>query len=329
MALDEKSETFVVHMASLNLSPRIHLDRASQITSFLAKEVGFSDKYSDFANVFSEKKILVLPERNELNKHTIDLKDDKQPPYEPIYSLGPVELEILKTYIKTHLITGFVQPSKSPIVTLILFIKNPDNSFCLCVDYRGLNNLTIKNRYPLPLIGKSLDQLDWAIKLTQLDLTSAYHQMRIKEGDKWKTVFLTRYGHFEYRVMPFGLSIAPASFQDYINKILAKKLDIFIIVYLNDIFIYTEDQRQGHVGAMWWVLDLLRKNGLFANLKKCQFHKDEVRFLKYVVSSQGIRIEDEKIEAVKNWPEQSQYKTTKSLLVSPISINNSSEALVW
>ena len=127
--------------------------------------------------------------------------------------------------------------------------------------------------------------------------------MRIKEGDKWKTAFQTRYGHFEYQVMPFGLSNAPASFQGYINKILVEKLDIFDIVYLNDIFIYTEDQGRGYVEAMRWVLDILRKNGLFANLKKCWFHKDEVQFLGYVVLSQGIRMEDERIEAVQNWPE--------------------------
>ena len=103
--------------------------------------------------------------------------------------------------------------------------------------------------------------------------------------------------------MPFGLSNAPASFQGYINKILTEKLDIFVIVYLDDILIYTEDQGRGHVEAVRWVLDILRKNGLFANLKKCRFHKDEVRFLGYVVSSQGIRMEDERIKAVNNWPE--------------------------
>ena len=109
------------------------------------------------------------------------------------------------------------------------------------MDYRGLNNLTIKNRYPLPLIGELLDRLAQAKPFTQLDLTSAYHRMRIKKGDEWKTAFQTRYGHFEYQVMPFGLSNAPASFQGYINKILTEKLDIFVIVYLDDILIYTKD----------------------------------------------------------------------------------------
>ena len=115
--------------------------------------------------------------------------------------------------------------------------------------------------------------------------------------------FQTRYGHFEYQIILFGLSNASASFQGYINKILSEKFDVFIIVYLDDILIYTEDQKWDHVEAVRWVLNLLRKNGLFANLKKCWFHKDEVRFLGYVVSSQGIWMEDERIKAVKNWPE--------------------------
>ena len=272
-------------MASLNLTPRIHPDRAVQIASLLAEEVRIPDEYSDFADVFSEAKALVLPERTELNEHAIDLEDGKQPPYGPIYSLGPVELETLKTYIETYLKTGFIRPSKSPAGAPILFDKKPDGSLRLCVDYRGLNNLTIKNRYPLPLIGESLDRLGQAKRFTQLDLTSAYHQIRIKEDDEWKTAFQTRYSHFKYQVMPFELSNTPASVQGHINNILAEKLDIFVIVYLDDIFIYTEDQDQGHVEIVWWVLDLLKKNGLFVNLKKCQFHKDEVRFLGYVVSS--------------------------------------------
>ena len=290
-------------MASLNLTPGIRPDKAAQIAFLLAEEVRILDEYSDFANVFSEEKALVLPKRTKLNKHALDLEDGNRLSYRSIYSLGLVELETLKTYIETHLKIGFIQSSKSPAGAPILFNKKPDGSLRLCVDYRGLNNLTIKNRYPLPLIGESLDRLGRAKRFTQLDLTSAYHRMRIKEGDKWKTAFRTRYGHFEYQVMPFGLSNAPASFQGYINKILAEKLDIFVIVYLDDILIYTEDQGQGHVEAVRWVLDLLRKNGLFANLKKCRFHKDEVRFLGYVVSSQGIRMEDERIEAVRNWPE--------------------------
>ena len=271
--------------------------------SLVSEEAKIPVEYSDFSDVFSPDSAVEIPEHTGINDHPIDLVDGKQPPYGPIYSLGPVELETLKTYIETNLASGFIRPSQSPAGAPILFIRKKDGSIRLCVDYRGLNTLTIKNRYPLPLIGESLDRLGRAKKFTHLDLTNAYHRMRIREGDEWKTAFRSRYGHFEYQVMPFGLSNAPASFQGYINKILAEKLDIFVIVYLDDILIYTEDSGQGHVEAVMWVLENLRKNGLFANLKKCRFHQDEVRFLGYVVSGQGIRMEEERTEAVKNWPE--------------------------
>ena len=178
----------------------------------LTKEVKIPDEYSDFSDVFIKEKALVLLEHTELNEHAIDLEDGKQLRYGPIYSLRPVELKTLKIYIKTHLKTGFIRPSKSPAGAPILFDKKLDGSFRLCVNYRGLNNLIIKNQYSLPLIRELLDRLRQAKRFTQLDLTSAYHQMRIKEGDKWKTAFQTRYGHFEYQVMPFGLSNISASF---------------------------------------------------------------------------------------------------------------------
>ena len=314
-ALDENSETFVIHVAALEASlstMTIHPSRAAQIFDSDPVQVAalkqdeaptkVPTKYSNFSDVFSKKETLVVPERTDLNEHAIKLEDDKQPPYGPIYSLGPVELETLKAYIKTHLKTGFIWPSKFPAGAPILFDKKADGSLCLCVDYRGLNNLTIKNQYPLPLISESLNQLGGAKEFTQLDLTSAYYQMRIKENDEWKTAFQTRYDYFEYQVMPFGWSNALARFQGYIKKILAKKLDIFVIVYLDDILIYTEDLRQGHVKAVRLVLDVLQRHRLFANLKKCQFHKNKVRFLGYVVLAQRVRMEDEQIEAVKNWP---------------------------
>ncbi len=207
-------------------------------------------KYADFVNVFSPKLAAELSEHIGINDHTIKLVDDWQPPYGPIYSLEPVDLETLKAYIENNLTNGFIRPSKSPTGALILFDKKPDSSLRLCVDYEGLNNLNIKNQYPLPLVGKSLDWLGRARRFTQLDLTNAYHQMKIRGGDEWKTAFRTHYGHFEYQVMPFGLTNAPATFQDYINPIPAEKLDVFVIVYLNDIPIYTESEDEEHVQAI-------------------------------------------------------------------------------
>ena len=241
-ALDEHVEAFVVHVISLNLnSMLIHPGQEAKITLLVAKEVKIPTEYSDFSDVFSEEKALILLEAIELNQHAIKLQKGEQPPYGPIYSLGPVEFEMLKTYIETNLANDFIWPSKSPAGAPILFVGKPDGSLRLCVDYRGLNNLTIKNQYPLPLIGESLDRLGQAKRFTQLDLISAYHQMRIKKGDKWKTAFRTRYGHFKYQMMPFGLSNAPASFQGYINKILAEKLNVFVIAYLDDILIYIKN----------------------------------------------------------------------------------------
>ena len=192
-----------------------------------------------------------------MNKHAIKLEEDKQPPFGLIYSPDPVELETLKTYIEINLAIGFIGPSKSPTEASILFDRKPNKSLRLCVDYQNLNNITIKNQYPLPLIGKSLRRLRKARRFIQLDLTNAYHWMRICEGDKWETTFWTQYGHFEYHVMPFGLSNAPATFQGDVNKILAKKLKIFVIIYLDDILIYTKNLGPPHVEAVCWVLDLL------------------------------------------------------------------------
>ena len=180
--MDENSKTFVVYVASLNLVPGTHPDRETQIAFLLIKKVKILEKYLDFTDVFSEEKALVLTECTELNKHVINLADGKQPPYGPIYSLGLVEPEILKTYIKTHLKTGFIWPSKSLADPCILFNKKPNNSLHLCVDYQDLNNHTIKNRYLLTLVGVSLDRLGQAKRFTQLDLTNAYHRMRTIEG---------------------------------------------------------------------------------------------------------------------------------------------------
>ena len=230
----------------------VHPSWRPQISGLIAEEASTKvpTKYSDFADVFSPDLASELPEHTRINDHAMKLVDGQQPPYGPIYSLELVELETLKAYIETNLANRFIRPLKSPTDAPILFDRKLDGFFQLCVDYQGLNNLTIKNQYPLLLIGESLDRLGRAKQFTQLDLTSAYHRMRIREGDKWKTAFRNRYGHFEYEVMLFGLTNAPASFQGYINKILTEKLDIFVIMYLDDILIYIGNDGDGHVAAV-------------------------------------------------------------------------------
>ena len=259
-ALDPESETFIVHVVSLSSDSlpissllNVHSSWSPQISGLIAEEAPTKvfDKYSDFADVLSSDLAFELPKHIRINDHAIKQVKDQKPIYEPIYSLGPVELEILKAYIKTNLANVFIRPSKSPAGAPILFDRKSDGSFRLCVDYQGLNNLTIKNRYPLPLIWELLDRLGRARRFTQLNLTIAYNRMRIRKGDEWKTIFKTWYGHFKYQVMLFGLTNAPASFQGYINMILVEKLDIFVIVYLDDILIYTDINGDRHVSDVW------------------------------------------------------------------------------
>jgi hypothetical protein len=165
-------------------------------------------------------------------------------------------LDILREYLDIAQEKGWIRPSKSPVGASILFVLKADGTMRLCVDYRGLNKVTIKNRYPIPLVGEMLDRLSKAKLFTKLDLCDAYHRLRIKEGDEWKTAFKTRYGHFEYLVMPFGLANAPATFQLYIHRALGGLLDRTCVVYLDDILIYSENE-EDHDGHVEEVLDRL------------------------------------------------------------------------
>src|SRR5205814_1755364 len=183
----------------------------------------------------------------------------------------------------------------------VLFVKKKDGSLRLCVDYRALNRLTIKNRYPLPLIPGLLDHVKGATRFTRLDLPTAYHLLRIAMGDEWKTAFRTRYGHFEYLVMPFGLTNAPATFQSYINEVLRTYLDEFCVAYIDDILIYsrTLEERIEHVRK---ILKKLLEHGLYVKLEKCQFHVQEIEFLGYVLSPEGVSISKERIAMIVEWP---------------------------
>ena len=207
-------------------------------------------EYFDYSVIFSAKNAVELPENTGMNEHAITLENAKQQPFGPIYSLRLVELKILNTYIKTNLANGFIRFFKFFAGVPIFFDRMPEWSLCLCMDYQDFNNRTIKNQYLLPLIGESLDRLGQAKQFTKLDLTNTYHQMRICKGDKWKTAFRTWYSHFKYQVMFFGLSNAPIIFQEYVNKILAKKLNIFIIIYPDNILIYTKNSGQPYNEAV-------------------------------------------------------------------------------
>ena len=261
-------------------------------------------QYAAYASVFSETEAAELP--SEKASHAIPLIDGGTPPHGPLYSLSQNELRVLREYLDKMLGRGWIRPSTSAAGAPVLFVRKADGSLRLCVDYRGLNAITAKNRYLLPRIDELMDRLVGAKYFTKLDLRDAYHRIRIRRGDEWKTAFRTRYGYFEYTVMPFGLCNTPATFQAYINKAMKGILDEFYVVYLDDILIYsqTAEEHERHVNK---VLARLQRANLYAKLSKCRFHQAEVRFLGFIVGRNGIRIDPDRVRTVGEWPTPQSY----------------------
>jgi hypothetical protein len=210
-------------------------------------------EYEEYRNVFEKKNTNTLPEHRPCDCG-IELQEGAQPPFGLIYSLSQNELATLRDYHDENLAKNFIRHSKSPVGAPILFVKKKDGSLRMCVDYRGLNKVTIKNRYPLPLISRLLDQLGQAKIHTKIDLRGMYNLVRIKEGDKWKTTFRTRYGQFEHIVMSFGLTNALAIFQHLMNDIFRKFLDDFVVCYLNDILVFSKNGEE-HINHVRLVLE--------------------------------------------------------------------------
>ncbi|GJQ97500.1 putative reverse transcriptase domain-containing protein [Tanacetum coccineum] len=249
----------------------------------------------DFPEVFLND-LSGLPPLREI-EFRIDLTPGETPVAKSTYRLTPSELEELSGQLKELQDKGFIRPSSSPWGAPVLFVKKKDGSFRMCIDYRELNKLTVKNRYPLPRIDDLFDQLQGSQFFSKIDLRSGYHQLRVHEDDIPKTVFRTRYGHFEFTVMPFGLTNTPAVFMDLINRVCRPYLDKFMIVFIDDIL----KTREEHVEHLRLVLGLLKKEKLYAKFSKCEFWLREVRFLRHVINRNRIHVDLSKIEVVKNW----------------------------
>lgn len=234
-------------------------------------------------------------------EHEIPLEPGKPAPNRPVYRLSPGELDELKTQLQDLLDRGFITPSTSPFGAPILFVPKKDGTRRLVVDYRLLNSITIKNRYPLPRIDDLMDQLQGATVFSKLDLASGYHQIRVAEADQHKTAFRTRFGHFEFKVLPFGLTSAPATFMRLMHDVFMPFLDKFVIVYLDDILVYSKTP-EDHLEHLRQVLEVLRKHKLFAKLKKCEFGVPTLEFLGHVISGEGIQTDPKKIKSITEWP---------------------------
>ncbi|KAJ9532927.1 hypothetical protein QJQ45_018045, partial [Haematococcus lacustris] len=244
--------------------------------------------------------------------HTIHLTGPAPSP-RPIYRMSQPELDQLKKQLDDLQAKGFIRPSTSPFAAPVLFVRKKDGSLRLCVDFRALNQQTLKNRYPLPRIDDLLDQLSGAQVFSKIDLRSGYHQIRVAEDDIPKTAFRTRYGHYEFTVLPFGLCNAPATFQQLMNDVFKPHLDDFVLVYLDDILVFSKSAAD-HERHLHLTLSLLRQHQLCANLAKCAFWLDTVDFLGHIVSAAGIQPDPSKVKAVLDWPAPQDKHQLRSFL---------------
>ncbi|GJS45781.1 putative reverse transcriptase domain-containing protein [Tanacetum coccineum] len=252
----------------------------------------------EFPEVFPEDLPGIPPTRQV--EFRIDLVPGAAPVARAPYRLAPSEMKELAEQLQELTDKGFIRPSSSPWGAPVLFVKKKDGSFRMCIDYRELNKLTVKNRYPLPRIDDLFDQLQGSSIYSKIDLRSGYHQLRVREEDILKTAFRTRYGHYEFQVMPFGLTNAPAVFMDLMNRVCKPYLDKFVIVFIDDILIYSKSKKE-HEGHLRQILKLLKKEELYAKFSKCEFWIPRVQFLGHVIDCQGIHVDPAKIESIKDW----------------------------
>jgi RNase H-like domain found in reverse transcriptase/Reverse transcriptase (RNA-dependent DNA polymerase)/Integrase zinc binding domain/Chromo (CHRromatin Organisation MOdifier) domain/Retroviral aspartyl protease len=254
---------------------------------------------AEHADIFPIDLPAKLPPSRSID-HRIEVLPDSIPPSRPTYRLSRPEMDELKRQIDELLKKEFIQPSKSPYGAPVLFIKKKDSGLRLCIDYRALNKQTIKNKCPIPRIDELLDRMKDARFFSKLDLKSGYHQIRISPDDVHKTAFRTRYGHFEYKVMSFGLVNAPATFTTLMNQVFHDLLDVCVVVYLDDILVFSHTEEE-HLQHLETVLERLRSNKLYANPSKCEFLRTEIKYLGHVINAAGISADPDKIKAVREW----------------------------
>ncbi|CAN6567559.1 unnamed protein product [Malus baccata var. baccata] len=266
----------------------------------------------EFADVMPKELPKKLPPRREVD-HAIEFEPGAKPPSKSPYRMSPPELEELRKQLNELLDAGYIQPSKSPYGAPVLFQRKKEGSLRLCIDYRALNKITIKNKYPLPLIADLFDQLGEARYFTKLDLRSGYYQVRIAPGDESKTAMVTRYGSFEYKVMPFGLTNAPATFCTLMNKVFHPYLDKFVVVYIDDIVVYSKTLEE-HVEHLRIVFKTFREHELYVKKEKCSFATKEVEFLGHKIKEGKLMMEKGKIKAIQEWEPPTKVPTLRSFL---------------
>ena len=269
--------------------------------------------YHKLKGVFPQDSFDQLPERKPWD-HAIELKPGSEPFRCKIYPLSPVEQKELDAFLEENLKSGRIRPSKSPMASPVFFVKKKDGTLRLVQDYRKLNDMTIKNSYPLPLISDIITKMKQAKYFTKLDVRWGFNNVRMKKGDEWKAAFRTNRGLFEPLVMFFGLTNSPATFQTMMNDIFIELIDDqVVIVYMDDILIFTETLEH-HREVVSKVLELLEKNKLYLKAEKCEFEKEKIEYLGLIISQGRIEMDPVKMEGVSKWSEPSNVKEVQSFI---------------
>ncbi|GJP58278.1 hypothetical protein CLOP_g22985 [Closterium sp. NIES-67] len=251
------------------------------------------------------------PERPQ--DHKIELEPSTQPTVRTQWRLTQSELQELRNQLDYLLAKGFIRPSTSPFAAPILFTPKKDSGLRMCTDYRALNRVTIKSRYPIPRTDELIDNLRGARYFSKIDLRGGYHQIRVFADDCHKTAFRTRYRSYEYTVMPFGLTNAPSIFQLTMNGVFRDLLDKCVIIYMDDILIYSKTREQ-HLKDLEAVFQRLQQHRLITKGSKCEFLKQELEFLGHVISTEGIRIDPKKLWAIQEWKPPTNLQQLQSFL---------------
>jgi hypothetical protein len=317
---DEKDRLFVAFIhpqetinATASISQKLAQDSHKHDERKMTFEEMVPKRYHEFKGVFSKESFDELPARKPWD-HAIELKFESEPFKTKIYPLSLNEQAELDAFLDENLKSGRIRPSKSPMASPVFFVKKKDGSLRLVQDYRKLNDMTIKNSYPLPIISDIVNRLRKAKYFTKLDVRWGYNNVRIKEGDEWKAAFRTNRGLFEPLVMFFGLTNSPATFQTMMNNLFKELIDEgVVIVYMDDILIFTETLEE-HWKIVRRVLEILRKNNLFLKAEKCEFEKEKIEYLGLIISQGKIEMDPVKVEGVSKWPEPNTVTEVQSFL---------------